>query len=100
VYWSFCNFYNMGYKREVIICLGSSCYARGNSSLLDPVREFLRKNKLVDKVNFHGDRCFGECCEGPNLRIGTKLYNNVTSDNVYGILHNALADLIEMNDGE
>ena len=83
----------MGFKREIIICLGSSCYARGNRELLKLIQQFLVDKKLSDKVNFHGNRCFSECGEGPNLKIGSRLFHNVTKDNIFGILEQSLSDL-------
>ncbi|MBN2348776.1 MAG: (2Fe-2S) ferredoxin domain-containing protein [Bacteroidales bacterium] len=84
----------MEYKREIVICLGSSCYARGNQELLAIIEKFLIDKKINDKVSFHGNRCFGECGNGPSLKIGAKLYHHVSIENVFGILEHSLSDLI------
>ncbi len=81
-------------KREIIICLGSSCFARGNKDLLKVVQKFIRQKDLSDKVRFRGDHCFDMCSEGPNLKIGNKDYHNVSSANVIEYLLEGLKDLI------
>jgi len=69
----------MSHRREIVICLGSSCFARGNG--------------LADKVFFKGDHCFGECSSGPNLKIGGKIYTQISEENIHHILAEALHDL-------
>ena len=84
----------MDYKREIILCLGSSCFARGNKKILSRIQKFLIDKQLTEKVNFHGDHCFDNCQGGPNLKIGNKLFSQVTEENVTGILEKMLADLL------
>ncbi len=82
-------------KKTIIICLGSSCFARGNNNILTSIQRFIRLHKLEDKVAFSGDHCFHECSEGPNLRIDGRLFQNVTTDTVDKILENELRDLMD-----
>jgi len=42
----------MNEKIKVIICLGSSCYSRGNAKTLEVVKEYLAKNQLIDQTDF------------------------------------------------
>ncbi len=73
-------------KHEIVICLGSSCFSRGNKDVLEVVKEFLREHQLSAEVFFHGDLCGGKCEEGPVLKIDETLFSQVTVDNVYEIL--------------
>lgn len=81
-------------KREIIICLGSSCFARGNKELLKYIQKYIRQKELSDKVKFRGDHCFEMCSDGPNLRIGGKMYHNVNKENIIEYLMEGLKDLI------
>jgi NADH:ubiquinone oxidoreductase subunit E len=56
-------------KKEVVICLGSSCFARGNKQLVKIVNDYLRDRDLLNEVRFHGQRCFGECAAGPSMKL-------------------------------
>lgn len=78
----------MDTKHEIVICLGSSCFSRGNKDVLEVVKDFLKKHQLNAEVFFHGDLCGGKCEEGPVLKIDEKLFSKVTVENVYEILTN------------
>ena len=83
----------MTHRREIIICLGSSCFARGNKNLLKIIQRFIMQHGLTDMVLFKGDHCFGDCSIGPNIKIGGRVYNQVNEDNIHHILSDALHDL-------
>lgn len=73
-------------KAELVICLGSSCFARGNNKTLQAISTFLKDHDLEEKVFFHGSHCFGFCTEGPILKINGKFFKNVNEMNVIDIL--------------
>jgi NADH:ubiquinone oxidoreductase subunit E len=79
-------------KKEIIICLGSYCFARGNKDLMNIILKYLRQKNLSDKVSFRGDHCFDMCCDGPNLKIGSKIYHGVNKDNVIDFLIEGLKE--------
>ncbi|HOK60105.1 MAG: (2Fe-2S) ferredoxin domain-containing protein [Tenuifilum sp.] len=80
----------MSKRAELIICLGSSCFARGNKATLKAIMKFLDDHDLKDKVNFHGGHCFGNCAEGPNISINGKIYTGVDENGIIDILTNEL----------
>jgi len=73
-------------QHEIIICMGSSCFARGNKATLAKIKEYIAKHKIEDKVLFKGNRCFDKCGKGPNLMIDEKMFHQVNSENVETIL--------------
>lgn len=73
-------------KIEMQICLGSSCFSRGNRDVVVFIREFLRKNHLEDKIVFSGARCMNLCSIGPNLKINEKIIQDVTLNKIENIL--------------
>ena len=40
-------------KKEIVICLGSSCFSRGNKDVLEVVKRFLKEHQLTAEVFFH-----------------------------------------------
>ena len=84
----------MNHRIEIIICLGSSCFSRGNKNLLKIIQRFIIQHGLSEKVHFKGDHCFNKCSEGPNIMIGGRLYEQVNEDNINIVLNEALLDLI------
>lgn len=73
-------------KKEIVICLGSSCFSRGNKQTVNIIKDYLREHHLSDKVFFHGTHCLNKCDKGPVLQIDKKQYDNVTPENVRYIL--------------
>lgn len=80
----------MDKKTELVICLGSSCFARGNRKLVSMIQGFILENRLEDKVNFKGNHCFGKCSKGPVLKIGDKYYEHLDETNILEILRKEL----------
>lgn len=80
-------------KRQVILCLGSSCFARGNKDLVSMIRKYIERKRLEDKVEYRGDHCFDNCINGPNMMIGTRLFQKVTTENIEQYLKEGLSDL-------
>ena len=81
-------------KKEIILCFGSSCFARGNKVLTAVIQKFIRTHNLSDKVAFRGDHCLGHCQLGPNIKVDGRIYHEVDANNVVVILSEALKDII------
>jgi NADH:ubiquinone oxidoreductase subunit E len=77
-------------RPEMHICLGSSCFSRGNKDVVQFIKEYLRKNHYDDKVNFKGARCFGQCSEGPVLEINDRIIKNIDLSQIEKILEKEL----------
>jgi len=73
-------------KIEVVVCLGSSCFSRGNKKVVTAIQEYLTKNKLEDQVYFHGNHCFSNCSFGPVMKVGDAIYKDVDTLKVIDIL--------------
>ncbi len=80
------NFLRQEKKAEVImtteirICMGSSCFARGNSDNLEFIENYIKENNLDAKVEVYGARCDNICDKGPNIIINDKVINNVNQE--------------------
>ena len=77
-------------KKELVICLGSSCFARGNKQMVNIVKKLLEDNQLTHKVNFKGKHCFGNCENGPGFKINDQRYDHVGEDDLLKILEKEL----------
>jgi len=71
---------------ELVICLGSSCFARGNKKILETIQQYIKDNQLDGRVKFRGNHCFGKCNKGPVLKIGENIYEQVSESNLIEIL--------------
>jgi NADH:ubiquinone oxidoreductase subunit E len=80
---------------EIVICLGSSCFARGNSENLAIITEFVEKHALNAVVRLSGKLCQDECKLGPNLIIGGEAHHEVTVANLRQILQQFAAPSVD-----
>jgi NADH:ubiquinone oxidoreductase subunit E len=64
---------------EIEVCLGSSCFARGNSENLAIINEHVQSHGLKASVRLTGRLCQDQCKQGPNLMIGGVLHHGVTT---------------------
>ena len=78
---------------EMQICLGSSCFSRGNKDVVMFIRDYIRRNHLDDKVIFKGARCMGHCSNGPSMNINGVVIEGVTLSQIESILEKELARL-------
>jgi NADH:ubiquinone oxidoreductase subunit E len=75
---------------EIVICLGSSCFARGNKKNLRLIDAYIRDNNLADKVNFHGIHCCSICEKGPVLKIDGQTYEHISPGEIVDVLDKLL----------
>jgi len=78
---------------EMQICLGSSCFSRGNKDVTMFIKDYLKQHHLEDKVIFKGARCMGNCSNGPNLNINGKIISGITLAGIESILNTELAKI-------
>lgn len=73
-------------KRRISICLGSSCFARGNNANTAVIKQFLQDHGLEAEVTFRGQLCENMCERGPVIRIDDHLYEEVNLSLLHKIL--------------
>lgn len=80
------NTKTMNEKHQIIICLGSSCFARGNRESLKFIEKYIKEHKLTDNVDFRGKLCSGNCGKGPILFIDKEMLEDVQVDQLPELL--------------
>ena len=68
------------------VCMGSSCFARGNNKNLQVIQRFLDEHGLEAEVELTGLRCCDKCAKGPNINIDGVEYNNIDQGSLLDIL--------------
>ena len=74
----------------VELCMGSSCFARGNSEILQAVETYLNEKGLQDRVELVGHLCLGKCNSGPHVSINGKEYSALDEDCIIDLLKKEL----------
>jgi len=71
----------------ITLCLGSSCFARGNGDNLEIIETYLAQHNLQARVELVGSRCQGLCAEGPNMIVNGRPFRKVDRGMLMDILH-------------
>lgn len=71
---------------EVKVCMGSSCFARGNKRTAQALRDHIQGEGLAERVRLCGSLCEGRCQNGPNLAIAGARYERVTPGSAIDLL--------------
>lgn len=72
--------------KKIEICMGSSCFARGNNKNLAVISNYIKEHHMEAEVVLSGARCCDKCSDGPNVSIDGVEYNNIDSGSLVDIL--------------
>ncbi len=80
-------------KPKMVICFGSSCYARGNAKNLEVVESFMKEYDLEDEVDIDlsAGLCTENCTEGPIVILNDHIYKHVSSGTMRDILQSVFS---------
>lgn len=73
-------------RPRIKICMGSSCFRRGNRKNLEFIESYLEEHGCVAEVELVGSRCEEQCRKGPNLEINGRMYHEVSQEILAGLL--------------
>ncbi|MGL1935089.1 MAG: hypothetical protein OCD01_08715 [Fibrobacterales bacterium] len=54
--------------KTLVLCMGSSCFARGNDTMLKGVQEYILEHSC-DALEVKGELCCEYCNGGPNIYL-------------------------------
>ncbi len=77
-------------KHTIKVCMGSSCFARGNMDNLQYLESYINENKLDAEIELVGALCSEKCSSGPNIFIDDVLYSEINEEKLKDILSKAL----------
>ena len=78
-------------QAEIVICMGSSCFSRGNKKNLELIKAYLKANSIDDNVLFRGSHCLGTCEKGPMLIINGEKLTQVSTEEITELLEKHLS---------
>ena len=71
---------------EVKLCMGSSCFSRGNNTALKLLQDYVGNQGLQDNVVISGSLCEELCNTGPHMFVDGEHYCNVDPSTVIDLL--------------
>ena len=78
---------------NIEICMGSSCFSRGNNRNIEIIQGYLCSHKLPPGVELQGHLCQGHCRSGPNVTINGKMYHDVDPIVIIGLFNHFLREV-------
>jgi len=74
----------------ITVCMGSSCFSRGNNVNVEIIERFLREHNLTARVEIRGCLCIDHCKDGPNISINGERASGVQPGMVNDLLEHKL----------
>ncbi len=73
-------------KHTIKVCMGSSCFARGNCENLSFLEKYIKDHNLDADLELVGALCEGKCDLGPHVYVDNNEYDEVNIDKLQKIL--------------
>ncbi len=79
-------------KHTLVICVGSSCFSRGNGANVDTAESYIAANGYNDEavVELSGTLCRNRCSEGPIVIVDGREYTKVDGEKFLAVLRETL----------
>ncbi len=77
---------------NVEICIGSACYVKGSSQVVNDLNEIIKEHGWEDKIAVKGSFCMKACQNhiGLGIRINGRQIGQVTAQNAREVLEREL----------
>lgn len=76
----------MDHRLTITLCLGSSCFTRGNREILSILQRYIAAHGLQDRCFLQGRLCEDKCQGGPHMSINEVEYDRIDPDTAIDIL--------------
>ncbi|AQQ09483.1 NADP-reducing hydrogenase subunit HndA [Sedimentisphaera cyanobacteriorum] len=76
----------MNGKVKIRLCMGSSCFTRGNNKAIELIKEYISENNLEQSIELSGSLCEGKCSSGPHITIDDKEYDDIKPESVLDLI--------------
>jgi NADH:ubiquinone oxidoreductase subunit E len=75
---------------ELVVCMGSACFSRGNIKALELIQGYLREHGLEQDVQVSGTLCQDRCRQGPNVTVQGECFCGMEPKAILQILEERL----------
>ena len=80
----------------VQVCVGSSCYLKGSSRIVELLKEKIEQNHLEDEIVLTGAFCSGRCNRiGVTITVDDDVYTGVTAESFEKFWENTILPAVE-----
>lgn len=81
---------------NVEICIGSACYVKGSSRIVEILQKMVAEHHWEDQVSLKGAFCMKACQAGKGLgvRVNGELLDGVTLENARQLVETKIQELL------
>jgi NADH:ubiquinone oxidoreductase subunit E len=76
---------------ELVVCMGSACFSRGNLRTLELIQRYLKEHDLERQVRVTGTLCQDRCRQGPNITLDGACFCGLEPQAIVELLEERLA---------
>ncbi|MBR2499651.1 MAG: (2Fe-2S) ferredoxin domain-containing protein [Clostridia bacterium] len=78
------------------ICVGSSCYLKGSSEIVELLTEAVEKHGLSNEITLTGSFCIGKCNRvGVTVQVYDEIHTGITRENFKEFFEEKVLSVIE-----
>jgi NADH:ubiquinone oxidoreductase subunit E len=78
---------------ELVVCMGSACFSRGNVKALDLIQRYLKDHDLERRVRITGTLCQDRCRQGPSITLQGECFCGLEPKAVLELLEERLGQV-------
>jgi len=79
---------------ELVVCMGSACFSRGNIRTLELIQRYVKEHGLENAVKVTGTLCQDRCRTGPNVTIQGECFCSMEPKEILAILEERLGHAV------
>lgn len=72
--------------KKIVVCMGSSCFCRGNEHNAEIIETYLQEHQLMAEVIIAGHRCHQLCNKGPVVSFDEQVFEQVDGEKLRSLL--------------
>ncbi len=76
---------------ELVVCMGSACFSRGNIRTLELIQRYLKEHDLEQRVKVTGTLCQDQCRTGPNVTLQGECFCALEPKEILALLEERIA---------
>jgi NADH:ubiquinone oxidoreductase subunit E len=81
----------MSCKLDIRLCMGSSCFSRGNNRNIETLKRYLAERGIEGECALVGHLCQNDCNAGPNLILNGCTHHEVDPVTLLDLVNERLA---------
>lgn len=67
---------------KLSVCVGSSCHLKGSYSVINALKDLIKRYQVEDSVELCASFCLGKCSDGVSMKIDDEFVLGANAENI------------------